>query len=77
MVVVLSPEHVDVKGDARGLRERLEHVRDHLGREVADLFPLQLQVAAKVGSRGDVEDSAREGLQPNSVRANGCQSQRS
>lgn len=62
VVVVLSPEHVDVKGDARGLRERLEHVRDHLGREVANLFPLQLQVAAEVRPRGNVKDGAREGL---------------
>lgn len=69
VVVVLSPKHVDVEGDARGLRERLEHVRDHLGREVANLFPLQLQVAAEVGSRGDVEDGAREGLHP--IQADG------
>lgn len=69
VVVVLSPKHVHVEGDARGLRERLEHVRDHLGREVANLFPLQLQVAAEVGSRGDVEDGAREGLHP--IQADG------
>lgn len=62
MVVVLAAEHVDVKRDARALRKRLEDVRNHLGREIADLLALELQVAAEVRARRDVEDGARKGL---------------
>lgn len=62
VVVVLAAEDIDVKRDASRLCERLEDVRDHLGREVANLFPLELQVAAEVGSGRDVEDGARKSL---------------
>lgn len=61
-MVVLAAEDVDVERDAGALRKRLEDVRDHLAREVADLFALELQVAAEVRARRDVEDGAREGL---------------
>ena len=69
VVVVLSPKDVDVKRDTGALGERLEHVRDHLGRQVADLLALELQVAAEVGARRDVEDGAREGLRARRQRA--------
>lgn len=62
MVVVDAANDVDVQRDARGLRERLEHVRDHFAAEVADLLAHELEVAAEVRPRGDVEHGAREGL---------------
>lgn len=62
MVVVLATNDIDVKGDSGSLSERLEDVRDHLGGEISNLFPFELKVAAEVGSGGDVEDGAREGL---------------
>jgi hypothetical protein len=39
VVVVLSPKAVDVQRDVGCYRERMEDVRDHLARQVADLFP--------------------------------------
>ena len=71
VVVVLSPEDIDVERDAGALGERLEHVRDHLGRQVADLLALELQVAAEVGARRDVEDGAREGLRTRAEEGRG------
>lgn len=44
MVVVLAPQDVHMEGHASCDCERIEYVRDHLRREVADLFALQLQV---------------------------------
>jgi len=62
VVVVLAADDIDVKGHAGSLSEGLEDVRNHLGRQVSNLFPLQLEVATEVGSGGDVEDGAGEGL---------------
>lgn len=62
MVVVEAPQDVDMERDASCLGERVEYVRNHLTREVANLFPLELKVAAKVRSGGDVEDCSCEGL---------------
>ncbi len=62
VVVVLAADDVDVEGHARALRERLEHVRDHLARQIPDLLALELQVAAEVRPRGDVEHGAGERL---------------
>ena len=44
MVVVHAADAVDVQRDPRGHGERVEDVRDHLAREVADLFPLLREV---------------------------------
>lgn len=62
MVVILAAKYVDVKGHSGSLGERLEDVRDHLGREISNLLPLELQVAAEIWAGGDVEHSARESL---------------
>ena len=59
MVVVLPSEHVDMECDPSGDGERVEYVREHLSREVADLLPLQLQVRHAVRTRADVNDGAR------------------
>lgn len=62
VVVVLSANDVDVQRDSGTLRERLEHVRDHLGGQVTNLFPFQLQVAAEVRTGRDVQNGSRQGL---------------
>jgi len=68
VVVVLSPDDVDVEGDAGTLGERLEDVRDHLARQVSDLLALELQVAAEVRPRRDVQHRASERLERGRTR---------
>lgn len=61
-MVVLTADHIDVKGYSSSLSKRLEYVRDHLGRKISNLLPFQLEVAAEVRSGGDVENGAGKGL---------------
>lgn len=44
MVIVLAAQAIDMQRDASALRETLQAVRDHLGRQVADLFALETEV---------------------------------
>lgn len=62
VVVVLTPQDVDVKGHARRDRERVKYVGDHLRREIADLFALQLEIRHAVRPRADVDDCPRQRL---------------
>ena len=48
MVVVHPADAVDVERDPRGHGERVEDVRDHLAREVTDLFPLLREVSLSI-----------------------------
>ena len=62
VVVVLTPQDVDMEGHARSNGERVEYVGDHLRREVADLFALQVQVRHAIRPRADIDDRPRQGL---------------
>lgn len=49
-MVILAAQHIDVERRPRRNRERVENMRDHLRREVADLFTLEAQVGDTVRS---------------------------
>ena len=54
VVIVLSTKDVDMKSDASSYRERVENVREHLRREITDLFSLEAKVGDAIWSRADV-----------------------
>jgi hypothetical protein len=62
VVVVLAPKYVDVYRTAGCDRKRVEDVREHLRREVADLLALHAQVRHAERPRADVYDGTRERL---------------
>ena len=67
MVVVETPDAVDVHGDASRLCEALEAVGDHLAAQLAEPLPLEAEVNDSVGPVRKVDDGAREGLVEGSV----------
>ena len=54
VVIVLSTKDVDMKSDASSYRKRIEDVREHLRREITDLFSLETKVGDAIWSRADV-----------------------
>lgn len=54
VVIVLATNDVYMQSNSCALSEGLEHVRDHLCRQVSDLFSLELQVTTEVRSTRDV-----------------------
>lgn len=62
MVVIVTPQTVDMQGDPRRLGEALQAVGDHLGAEVTNLLALEAEVDHAVGSIGEVDDGPAEGL---------------
>lgn len=66
VVVVDTPDGVDVKRDARGGGERLEDVRDHLGR---DWQGRKGSRAACVSSQGEEETGGYMGGATNGLRS--------
>ncbi len=54
MMVVLPAEHVDMQRHARRDGERVEDVREHLRREVPDLFAFDAEVGDAEGAGADV-----------------------
>lgn len=62
MVVVLAPEAVDVQSDASALCEALQAVRNHLAAKVANFLALESQLNDTVGTVGQIDDGAAEGL---------------
>ena len=67
VVVVISTEAVNVKGDASLHGKRVENVRDHLAAQVANLLSLESEFRNAVGTRGDIDDSTAESLVEGSV----------
>jgi hypothetical protein len=57
VVVVVAPQAVDVQGDARGLSKALQAVGNHLAAELTD----------SIGSVGEIDNGAGEGLVEGSV----------
>lgn len=49
-MVVLPSQNVDVQRHARGNRERVEDMREHLRREVPDLFAFDAEVGDAEGA---------------------------
>mgnify|MGYP001369130697 CR=1 FL=1 len=62
MVVVLSPQNVDMESASRSDGERVEDVGDHLARQISNFLSLETELCDTVGSRADVDDCAGEGL---------------
>lgn len=62
VVVVIAPQAVDVQGDAGGLGKALQTVGDHFAAELAEVLALEAQVDNGVGSVGEIDDGAGEGL---------------
>lgn len=67
MVVVITTDAVDVHGDAGGLGEALQAVRHHLGAQLAEPLALEAQVDDAVGTVGEIDNGAGEGLVEGSV----------
>jgi len=68
MMVILAPQYIDVQCDARRDSKRGKDVREHLGGEIADFFPLKAKVGSTVWTRTDVDDRTRESLDVTVVR---------
>lgn len=62
VMIVLSPNHVDVQRHACSHGKRVEDVRQHLRGEVANLLSLQLQVCDAEWTGRDVDDCPSERL---------------
>ena len=54
VVIILPTKDVDMKSDASSYRKRIEDVREHLRREITDLFSLETKVGDAIWSRADV-----------------------
>lgn len=67
VVIVVAVEAVDVQRDTGTLSETLHAVGDHLGAELAEELALQAKVDNAVGTVGEVDDGAGEGLVERSV----------
>jgi hypothetical protein len=67
VVVVVTPQAVDVQGDASGLGKALQAVGDHLSAELAEVLALEAQVNDAVGSVGKIDYGAGEGLVERSI----------
>ena len=66
-MIVVSPQAVDVHGDACGLGEALKAVGHHLAGQAAEPLAAQAEVDDGVGPVGQVDDGAGEGLVEGSV----------
>ena len=62
VVVVVAVEALDVQTEPRRLRKRLEDVRDHLARELAQLLPAEAEAHNGARPRRNVDDGARQRL---------------
>lgn len=67
-MVVFSVDIVHMQTDARGGREGLDGMFDHLSRQRADHFSGEVQVHHSVRPAGDVHDSPSQGLVQRAVR---------
>ena len=69
-MVVLTAQNVYMQCAPRRHGERVEYVRNHFCREVADLFAFDAQVGHAVRTRANVDNRARKSL--SYVRRNDC-----
>lgn len=67
MVVIETPDAVDVQSDPGGLGETLKAVRDHLAAELSEELALEAQLDDSVGAVGKVNHCAGEGLVERSI----------
>lgn len=58
VMVIFASEDIDMECHTRRHRERVEDVRDHLCREIANFFSLELQVSNAVRASGYVNHSS-------------------
>jgi hypothetical protein len=69
-MIVLTAQDVYVQCAPRRHGERVEYVRNHLCREVANLFAFEAQFGHAVRARANVDDRARKSL--SYVRRDAC-----
>jgi hypothetical protein len=62
VVVVLAAQDVYMQRAARRHGEGMEYVREHLCREITDLFASDAQVGHAIWARADIDDRARKSL---------------
>jgi hypothetical protein len=67
VVIVVTVEAVNVQRDTGTLSKALQTVRNHLGAELAEPLSLQTEVNNAVGTVGEIDNGAREGLVERSV----------
>lgn len=58
VVIILPTEDINVEGNASRYRERVEDMRDHLRREIANFLSLETKVGEAVRPRAYVDDCA-------------------
>jgi hypothetical protein len=62
VVVVLAAQDIYVQRAPGCHGEGIKYVREHLRREIADLFALDTQVSYAIGTRANVDNCARKSL---------------
>jgi hypothetical protein len=62
VVVVLAAQDIYMQRAPGCHCEGIEYVREHLRREITDLFALDTQVSHAIGTRADVDNCARKSL---------------
>ena len=62
VMVVLAAQDVSVQSTARRHGEGVEYVREHLCREITDLFALDAEVGDAIWARADVNNRTRKSL---------------
>ena len=60
LVVLVLAFGLDVEVDAGGIGERLEEVMEHLGRDIAYLFAMELGIPYEPGTAAEVEGDLTE-----------------
>jgi hypothetical protein len=61
-MVVLAAQNVYMQRASRRHCKGVKYVRDHLRGEITDLFALDAQVGHAIGTRANVDNSARKSL---------------
>jgi hypothetical protein len=67
VVVIETPDAVDMQSDPGGLGETLKAVRDHLAAELTEELALETQLDDSVGAVGEVNDGAGKGFVERSI----------
>ena len=56
VMVILASQYIHMQRYTRSHGKRVENVRQHFRRQVADLFAFELEVSDAIGAAGDVDD---------------------
>lgn len=67
VMVILTPQYINVKGDTRSNRKRVENMWYHLSGQLANLFPLQMEICDAVRTSADINNCSGECLKLQSM----------